>query len=92
MDIKEVMKRSDKINGNPLPNTFILHAMVGENKSFEEQIERIAIQIYQSQELHLNEISEALFSNVFIGIPGMMAIDPENGIKILKQVFKHMQQ
>ena len=90
MDIKEVMKRSDKINGNPLPNTFILHAMVGENKSFEEQIERIAIQIYQSQELHFNEISEALFSNVFIGIPGMMAINPENGIKILKQVFKHM--
>ena len=66
MDIQEVMKRSDKINGNPLPNTFILHAMVGENKSFEEQIERIAIQIYQSQELHLNEISEALERDNFM--------------------------
>ena len=62
MDIQEVMKRSDKINGNPLPNTFILHAMMGENKSFDEQIKKIAMQIYQSQELHFNEISEFLIS------------------------------
>lgn len=90
MDIQEVMKRSDKINGNPLPNTYILQAILGKHKNFEEQIERIALQIFLSQELETHEISEALFSNVFIGIPGLMAIDPENGVNVLKRVYELM--
>ena len=90
MDIQGVMKRSNKIDGNPLPNAYILQAILGKQKSFEEQIEQMAIQIFKSKELSTNEISEALFSNVFIGIPGLMAINPENGVRLLKRVFDLM--
>ena len=50
MDIQEISKRSDTINGNPLPNTFILCAMMGEYKTYEEPIERIALQLFQAKD------------------------------------------
>ena len=90
MDIQEISKRSDTIDGNPLPNTFILCAMMGEYKTYEEPIERIALQLFQAKDNTQKEMSDVLFSNIFDGIPGMMAVDPQNGIQILKRVFQYL--
>ena len=87
MNIQTIKKRSNTINDNPLPNSFILHDMMGVNKSYEKTIEIIALQIFHSQDITHKELSVELFSNIFTDILGMMVANPENGVKILRRVF-----
>jgi len=87
MDMQTITKRYNTINDNPFTNSFILHNMMGINKSYENTIEIIALQIFHSQNLTMEDLSVELFSNIFSGIPGMMAVNPENGFKVLIRVF-----